>query len=115
MPKIKSINKASNHMTFLQDYIYIDYDKIVEKYGEPTFGDGYKTDANWVIEWSDGKVGTIYNWKNGTNYLGENGLETHKIKEWNIGGRDKTVAKRIRDDLLNDWPIFDEIRQEVAE
>jgi len=115
MPKIKSINKASQVGTCLQDYIEVSYDKIVEKYGEPTVGDGYKIDANWVIEWSDGKVGTIYNWKNGINYLGEDGLETHKIKEWNIGGMDKTVAKRIRDDLLNAWPIFDEIRQEASE
>lgn len=115
MPKIKSINKANTIGTCLQDYINVSYDKIVEKYGKATASDGYKIDAEWVIEWEDGKVGTIYNWKNGKNYLGEDGLEVHKIKEWNIGGRDKTVANRIRNDLLNSWPIFDEIRQEASE
>lgn len=115
MPKIKSINKANAIGTCLQDYINVSYDKIVEKYGIETTSDGYKIDAEWIIEWSDGKVGTIYNWKNGKNYLGEDGLEVNKIKDWNIGGKDKIVVKRIRDDLLNAWPIFDEIRQEVSE
>lgn len=115
MPKIKSINKASPDGTFLLDSIDTDYAKIVEKYGNPTTVDGYKSDAGWVIEWDDGRVGTIYNWKNGKNYLGKDGLEVNKIKDWNIGGKDKIVVKRIRDDLLNSWPIFDEIRQEVSE
>lgn len=115
MPKIKSINQASAIGTCLQDYISVSYDRIVAKYGNPIEGDGYKIDAEWVIEWKDGLIGTIYNWKNGKNYLGKAGLKIERIEEWNIGGNDKVVAKRIRDDLLNSWPILDEIRQEVSE
>lgn len=115
MPKIKSINRASDVGTSLQDYVATDYQTIVAKYGKPTTSDYYKTDANRIIEWEDGLVGTLYNWKNGKNYLGKDGLPVEKIKEWNIGGKNTLVAKRIRDDLLNAWPVFDEIRQEVSE
>jgi len=115
MPKIKSINKADAEGTCLQDYVTVDYKTIVDRYGEPTTSDGYKIDAEWIIEWEDGLIGTLYNWKNGKNYLGEDGLPVEEIWEWNIGGRYKTVAKRIRDDLLNAWPVFDEIRQEASE
>jgi hypothetical protein len=115
MPKIKSINEASPDMTSLQGYITTTYAKLVEKYGEPLKDDGYKSDAEWIIEWEDGAIGTIYNWKNGKNYLGNRGSEVEDITDWNIGGHKGTVVKRIRDDLLNSWPVFDEIRQEVAE
>jgi hypothetical protein len=115
MPRIKSINQADADGTCLQGYVSVDYKTIVTKYGEPTTSDGYKIDAEWIIKWEDGQVGTLYNWKNGKNYLGDDGLPVEKIKEWNIGGRNNLVVKRIRDDLLNAWPIFDEIRQEASE
>lgn len=115
MPKIKSINKADAAGTCLQDYVTVGYKTIVERYGQPTTSDGYKVDAEWVIEWEDGQVGTLYNWKNGKNYLGEDGTPVERIIEWNIGGKSKIAGKRIRDDLLNAWPVFDEIRQEVSE
>lgn len=115
MPKIKSINEVSPDMTSLQGYITTTYAKLVEKYGEPLKDDGYKSDAEWIIEWEDGAIGTIYNWKNGKNYLGNRGSEVEDITDWNIGGHKGIVVKRIRDDLLNSWPVFDEIRQEVAE
>jgi hypothetical protein len=115
MPKIKSINEANAEGTCLQDYVTVGYKTIVERYGPPTTSDGYKIDAEWIIEWDDGQVGTLYNWKNGKNYLGENGTPVERIKEWNIGGKSKIAGKRIRDDLLNAWPVFDEIRQETSE
>ena len=115
MPKIKSINQADAIGTSLQDYVSVDYQTIVAKYGPPTTSVGYKIDAEWIIEWDDGQVGTLYNWKNGENYLGEDGLPVEEIYEWNIGGKNKLVGKRIRDDLLNAWRIFDEIRQEAYE
>ncbi len=116
MPKIKSINKADANGTHLQDYLYVDYKSIVARYGQPiSVVDGYKIDAEWIIEWEDGLVGTIYNWKNGKNYLGKDGIPLVKINEWNIGGKNKIVVRRIRDDIINAWPVFDEIRQEASE
>ena len=60
-------------------------------------------------------IGTVYNWKNGKNYLGNRGKEVENITDWNIGDHKEIVVKRISDDLLNSWPVFDEIRQEVSE
>ena len=115
MPKVRSVNENNAVGTHLQGYVSTTYDKIVAKYGQPIEGDGYKIDAEWIIEWEDGLVGTIYNWKNGRNYLGEDGTPTEQIDEWNIGGHKPIVVKRIKDDLLHSWPVFDEIRQEVSE
>jgi len=115
MPKVISVNQTDANGTCLQGYVSTTYDKIVAKYGQPTEGDGYKIDVEWIIEWEDGLIGTLYNWKNGKNYLGKDGTPTKKIEEWNIGGHKKIVAKRIQDDLLHSWPILDEIRQEASE
>lgn len=62
------------------------YHDIVSVLGEPSEGDGYKTDAEWIIEGTDGTVATIYNWKNGRNYNGDDGWEVEDITEWNVGG-----------------------------
>jgi hypothetical protein len=85
--------------TFLQGYIKASYDQLVKTFGEPhdPNGDNYKTDVEWAFEFADGTVATLYNWKNGKNYLGEaEGLELNDIYEWNVGGNsDKAVAKLL--------------------
>lgn len=115
MPKIKSVNEVSPDMTSLKGSITTTYTKLVQRYGEPCESDGYKSDAEWIIEWEDGLIGTVYNWKNGKNYLGNSGKEVENITDWNIGGHKEIVVRRIRDDILHSWPIFDEIRQEASE
>jgi hypothetical protein len=73
------------------------YDDIIDVFGKPTNGDDYKTDAEWWIEFEDGKVGTIYNWKDGINYCGHGeGIPTKYIEEWHIGGKDSDIADRIQ-------------------
>ena len=60
------------------------YAKLVELIGEPNDEiDGYKTDVGWAFE-RDGVVATIYNWKNGPNYIGRGTIKD--IDEWNVGG-----------------------------
>jgi pullulanase/glycogen debranching enzyme len=85
--------------TFLQGYIKASYDQLVKTFGEPhdPNGDNYKTDVEWAFEFADGTVATLYNWKNGKNYLGEaEGLELNDIYEWHVGGfSDKAVAKLL--------------------
>ena len=72
--------------THLVGEIRTTYAKLVELFGEPTEGDGYKVDAEWEIEFENGTVVTIYNWKNGKNYCGADGLNVRQITNWNIGG-----------------------------
>jgi hypothetical protein len=61
----------------------------------PLDGDGYKVDAEWWVVFEDGTRATIYNWKNGKNYCGAEGLDLNQIGIWNIGGYDKDAINRV--------------------
>ena len=116
MPRIIRVNEEGiniNGSCYMGEVI-VDYSVLVEKFGPPKPGsDNYKTDVEWYIEFEDGNVATIYNWKDGHNYRGEEGLHHTDIKEWHIGGRCESVTTWIRDYLYNAWPVFDEVRQEA--
>jgi hypothetical protein len=77
--------------TCLQGYVDANYADLCEKFGEPTDSDGYKVDAEWLIEFADGTVATIYNYKDGKNYCGEEGLDVEDITDWHIGGKSKNA------------------------
>jgi hypothetical protein len=116
LPKIKNINDPSTPIsgTCFQGYICATYSQLLDKFGSPGNSfDSYKTDAEWVIEFDDGTVATIYNWKDGKNYCGDSGLEVEDITEWHIGGRTILVESWINDYVHHSWPVFDEIRQEA--
>lgn len=78
--------------TCLQGYITAKYQDLVAAFGKPTPSDGYKSDAEWEIKFENGTVATVYNWKNGRNYKGNDGLDVEYITQWNIGGFDDTVV-----------------------
>ena len=70
--------------------IHATYAQLVSTFGEPLKEgfDDYKSDAEWLVQFEDGTVATIYNWKNGKNYCGsEEGIPTQDIDDWHIGGR----------------------------
>ena len=70
----------------LSGYITATYAKLIEMFGEPTCdGDAYKVDAEWVIQFKNGNIMTIYNYKNGKNYDEEDGLDVEDITDWHIG------------------------------
>jgi hypothetical protein len=46
-----------------------------------------KVDAEWKVEFEDGTVACIYNWKNGMNFLGHQGTPTILITEWNVAAK----------------------------
>lgn len=81
--------------TSLQGYLICDYAKLKKLFGKPNQGDKYKIDAEWDIEFDDGLVATIYNWKDGKAYLGKDGLPKTKITEWHIGGKNQEAVYRI--------------------
>ena len=88
----KNINVGG---TSLMGYITVTFAQLVDVFGEPGENDGYKTDAEWEIEFADGKVATIYNWKNGHNYNGCDGEDVEDITDWHIGGKDKNVVELV--------------------
>lgn len=91
-------NDDRTNGTHLQGYINANYDYLVLQFGEPDENnfDDYKIDAHWAIRFSDGEVATIYNWKNGVNYLGEDGEDVKDIVEWHIGGINPDVVERVK-------------------
>lgn len=79
------------HGTHLQGHVSCSYGDIVKCFGEPIDLTGMtidgKSDVEWVIEFEDGTVATIYNWKNGPAYCGQYGTPVKSIRHWNIGGK----------------------------
>ena len=75
--------------TSRQGYIDCTYNQLTRLFGEPDPGqlnNGYKVDWEWMLTFADGTIATIYNWKNGPNYCGEDGLTETQIHKWHVGG-----------------------------
>jgi hypothetical protein len=79
--------------------ITCDYKTLVHTFGAPgTNFDDFKSDAEWDIEFENGVIATIYNWKNGINYCGlEDGTPTELITDWNVGGNSPTCPELIQE------------------
>lgn len=78
--------------TCLQGYIKAKYETLVSIFGEPETTDGYKSEAEWCITTERG-VATIYDYKVGKCYLGEDeGLTKEEITEWHVGGSNEEVV-----------------------
>ena len=91
---LKKTNDISG--TSLQGYLNASYDKIVKVLGEPheNYDDG-KIDAEWNFK-INSHVVTLYNYKDGKNYLGSEGADIKDITIWHIGGHDKRVLKEVK-------------------
>lgn len=86
--------------TYRQATLSIPYRILVDVFGEPLCGDGGKTDAEWIIEFADGTIATIYNYKNGITYCGDSGIPTEQITDWSIGGHCSSVVNLIESALV---------------
>ena len=87
----------TNYTSF-QGSLRAQYPELVYVFGKPLPDgefDNYKSDAEWHVQFKDGQVATIYNWKNGRNYCGPDAPATEDITEWNIGGKTRDVVQRI--------------------
>ena len=89
--------------TSLSGYLTANYDDLVTVFGEPHNDEGFKTDAGWDIEFEDGTIVTIYNWKNGKNYCGDEGEVTEEITDWNVGGNTNNDVKLLQEALALSW------------
>jgi len=101
-------NKTNNISgTHLQGNVGATYQEMVEVFGEPTrfeWSDesDNKVDAQWAIKFEDGTVATIYNYKNGLNYLGAEGKRLSEISMWNVGGYDERAVTLVNDEVI-EW------------
>jgi hypothetical protein len=70
------------------------YEDLINIWGQPSEGDNYKTQAEWVIRLPDGKIATIYNYKNSRSYSDAN-PEVTQVRQWHIGGHSSDVVDRL--------------------
>lgn len=80
--------------TQLKGLIVARFDDISRIFGKPMESACDKADAEWHIEFSDGKVATIYNYKDGKSFS-PRGKHPENIKTWHLGAKEKEAAKRI--------------------
>ena len=87
--------------TYLRGYIKATYEQLLNTFGPPHMDqcDNYKTDVEWAFEFADGTVATLYNWKNGKNYLGNEGSELKDMFTWNVGGRNERAVTKIKEQI----------------
>lgn len=88
--------------TSLSGYLNTSYETLVELLGEPTAQvDGYKTDVEWHVkvkaEGEAPEYASIYNYKDGKNYLGANGLKVEHITDWHVGSKSKWTFYNLED------------------
>ena len=87
--------------TSLMGYIDCSYDRLLKTFGAPHTGDEHKVDAEWDIQFEDGRVVTIYNYKDGKNYLGRKGKSVENINKWHVGGMNQLTVEDIKEILDN--------------
>ncbi|MBN86058.1 MAG: hypothetical protein CL885_00890 [Dehalococcoidia bacterium] len=63
------------------------YFELVRLFGEPQKGDGFKTQAEWHIEFEDGVITTIYDWKFYRPVEYNN--------SWNVGGTEPSSLTKL--------------------
>jgi hypothetical protein len=76
--------------TSLQGYIDATYFEIVYVFGEPSsYVDDYNVNVEWIIQFDDGTIATIYNYKDGPKYGDPDCWSDIKEKDscWHIGGK----------------------------
>ncbi len=86
--------------TFLQGYVISSYQNLVDLFGEPTVQfDPYKTRANWVVQFEDGVVATVYDYK-------VHGKPIEEVTEWNVGGKSHVGHDRMMELVYGE--VFDD-------
>lgn len=93
--KFQSLTSGA-HGTSLRGYVRDTREHIESVFGEPMdYGTGGKVTTEWIIEFEDGTVATIYDWKRyegGAPYLEES-------YEWHIGGANHDAVTAIESAL----------------
>ncbi len=86
--------------TFQQDKINIAYNKLVDIFGEPHHEvNELRIDRKWLLQFDDGTVAIIYNWKNGANWQGDDSILADSITDWCIGGCTQRAADLIKQSI----------------
>ena len=104
-------NKNFGFGTSLQGYIFASYDELVNVFGRPSVGPDKpsgdeKVTCEWNLEFEDGTVVTIYDWK---EYTGKTPRGRY---EWHIGGRSRSAERLVQEALDGLHYHVDEFEEE---
>ena len=83
--------------------IEVSYDHLVQVFGKETFGmsGDYKVSCFWVLEFSNGTIVTIYDYKTNKKYCGnKKGISKKDNTNWHIGGFDQSAVSLVKNELL---------------
>jgi hypothetical protein len=89
---MKFTNNANANMTSLVGEFLITYAELTEIFGSPDRGPydtGDKVTCIWELQFEDGTVATIYDWKMNSTPMRE--------YEWHIGGHSEAAVDRVVD------------------
>jgi hypothetical protein len=88
-------NKDNANMTSLKGEFAITFAELTEIFGRPDHGpnsaDLDKVTCEWCLQFEDGTVATIYDWKTWRTPMGE--------YEWHIGGHSEAAVDRVVDTI----------------
>jgi hypothetical protein len=92
---MKFTNRANINMTGLKGEFPITYAELVEIFGAPDYGpnlDMDKTTCEWRLQFEDGTIASIYDYKMGFTPMAE--------YEWHIGGHTAEAVTRVHDCII---------------
>ena len=69
------------------------YEQLVDLFGEPDGGDGYKVEAHWTILFADKTLCTVYNYMDSRSCGCRTDVED--ITDWRVGGYGSDVVEKI--------------------
>ena len=82
---------------------FCDYSILKSIIGKPNKGI-YKTDVEWTLQFDKNICIYLYNWKNGRNYNGKDGIPLKLMEHWNYeSNSDLAIA-------ILDYIIFNKIK-----
>jgi hypothetical protein len=88
--------KVSIDGTCLQGYIETTYDELVKVFGKPTKLRGDKITVEWTLQFLDGTVASIYDWKLSETPMG--------VYNWHIGGKSQHAVNLVHQ-VHNQVPV----------
>ena len=82
--------------TCLKNQVDCSFDELIDAFGHPTSGKSAdeKCQVEWVILFEDGRVCTIYDWK-------EYDTPVEHVRDWHLGGQDNIAPKRVKELIMD--------------
>lgn len=94
---MKAIQTQDSAGTWLQGYIETTRADLQEAFGEPIFYEpGDKVTIEWSLQFEDGTIATIYDWKR----YEDDAPELYEQMQYNIGGTSADAVARVKESLL---------------